>query len=101
MKRYDNSFVLPDEHCDEPLYLASEVDERLARFNAAADLHAQILADKNASIAELERLLREAQYFVSDDFPPAPIETLTIDDVCATPRYFQFWKDLNQALMVR
>lgn len=35
--------------------MVQDVDPMLERFHAAADLHAQILADKNASIAQLER----------------------------------------------
>lgn len=68
------------EHCAncDAYYLASEVDTR---------------------IAELERLLREAHYFMGEDFQfSGHWSDIKVEDVCATPRYLQLWKDLNKAL---
>lgn len=63
---------------DGAVYLASEVDAR---------------------IAELERLLREAHFFMGEDFQfSGHWSDIKVEDVCAAPRYLQLWKDLNKAL---
>lgn len=45
------------------------------------------------------RLLREAYFFVQDNFPENfPPDLLALSDVCATERYLKFWQDLSRYL---
>lgn len=58
--------VLP---VNEPkyVYLASEVEAMRANFDAAAKLHAQIVVDKDARIAQLELALHQIKNSCVDD----------------------------------